>query len=308
MVTYNHAKFIGQAIEGVIAQQTNFEWELVIGEDASTDETQAIAQSYQQRYPNRIRLLSGTKNMGAQPNFIRTYAMCRGKYIAMLEGDDYWTDPLKLQKQIDFLDANPDYVLCFHNVRVQRDGSTESVLYNPPTQALTTGAVDLALRNYIATVSCVYRRVFTEMPAWFAVASAGDFSLHMMHSRYGKFRYLPDVMAVYREHAQSSWQAKSSFYKKSNWFKTLAFLVPEFDGPVQEQLVSSQLAALQSTLADDTASTTDKSEFLATHAIEIQSLLNIAQPQFEQQRIKVKSLEHRIVSTFVEPLRNIFNR
>lgn len=308
MVTYNHAKFIAQAIESVIAQQTTFEWELVIGEDASTDETQAIVRSYQQQHPGRIRLITSAENIGAQPNFIRTYAACQGKYIAMLEGDDYWIDPLKLQKQVDFLDKNSDYVLCFHNVRVQQEGSATHVLYNQPTQALTTSAVDLAQRNYIATVSCMYRRILAEMPAWFALASAGDYSLHMLHARYGKIGYLPEVMAVYREHAQSSWQSKSTFFKQTHLFKTLAFLLPEFDGAVQAQLVSSQLAALKSVLADDTASATDKSSFLAASAAEIQYLLGIVQPQFEQQRIKVKSLEHRIVATFVEPLRNILNR
>jgi glycosyltransferase involved in cell wall biosynthesis len=308
-VTYNHAPYIAQAIESVLMQRRpGLEIEMVIGEDVSTDNTRSIVADYARRYPEIIKPIFHERNVGAGNNSLACLNACTGDFIAALEGDDYWTDPHKLQKQVDFLESHPDYTLCFHNVRIEKAGIAGGVLYNSVNQATTTSALDLAIRNYIATVSCVYRRILTEIPAWFAVVPAGDFSLSMMHARYGKIGYLPDVMAVYREHAQSSWQSKSTFYKESNWFKTLAFLVPEFDGPVQEQLVSSQLAALQSTLADDTASATDKSEFLAAHAIEIQSLLNIAQPQFEQQRIKVKSLEHRIVSTFVEPLRNIFNR
>lgn len=307
MMAYNHAPYIAQALESVLAQETDFSVELVVGEDNSSDGTRAIVAEYAQRYPTRIRALLHETNIGAHRNQIAVFAACTGEYMAMIEGDDYWTDPLKLQKQVNFLDKNPDYALCFHNVLVVSK-ATEGILYNPPTQLATTTALNLAVRNYIATVSCVLRRSFATMPDWFERAPAGDYSLHMMHARYGKIGYLPDVMAVYREHEQSSWQSKSVFYKTTSWFKTLAFLLPEFDGAVQEQLVSSQLTALQDALADNNASAADKSEFLAANAGAIQSLLSIVQPQFEQQRIKVKSLEHRIVSTFVEPLRNILNR
>jgi glycosyltransferase involved in cell wall biosynthesis len=308
-VTYNHASYIAQAIESVLMQRrSGLEIEMIIGEDVSTDDTRSIVADYAQRYPEVIKPIFHEKNVGPGYNSLACLNACTGEFIAALEGDDYWTDPNKLQKQVDFLKAHPDYTLCFHNVRIEKEGVIGNTLYNSSDQATTTTAIDLAIRNYISTVSCVYRRVLTEIPAWFAVVPAGDFSLNMMHARHGKIGYLSDIMAVYREHAQSSWQSKSSFYKKINWFKTLAFIIPEFDGAVQEQLVSSQLAALQGSLADDIASTDDKSEFLATHAVEIQRLLNIAQPQFEHQRIKVNSLEHRIVSGFIDPIRNAFNR
>jgi glycosyltransferase involved in cell wall biosynthesis len=308
-VTYNHAPFIAQAIESVLMQRRpGLEIEMIIGEDVSTDNTRSIVADYARRYPEIVKPIFHEKNVGPGYNSLACLNACTGEFIAALEGDDYWTDPNKLQKQVDFLKARPDYTLCFHNVRIEKAGVIGSTLYNSPNQATTTSAIDLAVRNYIATVSCVYRRVLTEIPAWFAVVPAGDLSLSMMHARQGKIGYLPDVMAVYREHAQSSWQSKSAFYKETNLFKTLTFLLPEFDGPVHEQLVSSQLAALQVALADDEASSTEKSEFLAANAPEIQYLLSQVQPQFEQQRIKAKSLEHRIVSTFVEPLRNILNR
>jgi glycosyltransferase involved in cell wall biosynthesis len=308
MMAYNHAPYVAQALDSALAQKTEFPVEIVIGEDNSTDGTRSIVKDYVQRYPTRIRALLHETNIGAHRNQIAVFEACKGEYLALLEGDDYWTDPLKLQKQVSFLDKNPDYALCFHNVLVLQNEATEGILYNQSTQSTTTTSLDLAIRNYIATVSCMLRRSFPTMPEWFERAPAGDYSLHMMHARYGKIGYLPEVMAVYREHEQSSWQSKSSFYKKTNWFKTLAFLIPEFDGAVQEQLISSQLAALQSSLADDMASATEKSEFLAANAAEIQSLLNISQPQFERQRLKINSLEHRLVSIFVEPLRSILNR
>mgnify|MGYP001248218371 CR=1 FL=1 len=112
MITYNHEKYIAQAIEGVLMQKTNFLFELVIGEDCSTDSTRVICKEYADRYPNIIKLLPDAgKNLGMMENAIRTTMACTGKYIALCEGDDYWTDPYKLQKQVDFLEAHNDYGL-----------------------------------------------------------------------------------------------------------------------------------------------------------------------------------------------------
>ena len=116
LVTYNHEKFIKQAIESVFMQKTDFDYEVVIGEDYSTDNTRKILSQYQMRYPHRIKAIFNNKNVGPVENFIRTLSTCKGKYIAYLEGDDYWTDAYKLQKQVDFLDKHPDYSLCFHSV------------------------------------------------------------------------------------------------------------------------------------------------------------------------------------------------
>lgn len=106
MITYNHEKFIAQAIDSVIMQKTNFDYEIVIGEDCSTDRTREIVLEYKAKHPDKFKLLLQEKNVGMMQNFIVTLKTCNGKYIALLEGDDYWTDPLKLQKQVDFLQAN----------------------------------------------------------------------------------------------------------------------------------------------------------------------------------------------------------
>lgn len=307
MITYKHEKFIAQAIEGVLMQKTSFAIELVIADDCSPDKTSVIIAQYKLLYPEVIRVLERSSNLGMMPNFCDALLSCKGKYIAICEGDDYWTDPLKLQKQIDFLEINPDFMISFHNMLVKRYHSDDG-LYNSPLQPITTTINELAVRNYIATASCVFRSRLTNFPIWFAEVPAGDYTLHMLNARYGKISYMPDIMGVYREHNQSSWQSKSDFYKVTNWFKTLAFLITEFDGIVKEQLVSSQIAALKTALADETITDVEKGSFLATHVREIQHLLSIVQPQFEQQRIKVKSLEHRIVAAFVEPLRKILNR
>lgn len=114
MITYNHENFIREAIEGVLMQKTDFPVELIIGEDCSTDSTRKICLEYKAKYPDKIRLLLPEFNLGVMRNFIETMQAATGKYIALCEGDDYWTDQYKLQKQVDFLEANSDYSCCFH--------------------------------------------------------------------------------------------------------------------------------------------------------------------------------------------------
>lgn len=127
-ITYNHAPYIAKCIEGVLMQQVNFPMEFIIAEDCSTDGTRAICEEYAKKYPALIRLLPSDGNMGAVMNEQRAFEAARGKYIATCEGDDYWTDPLKLQKQVDFLESHPDYSVCFHRFKRYHanDGTWES--------------------------------------------------------------------------------------------------------------------------------------------------------------------------------------
>ncbi|MBT3279316.1 MAG: glycosyltransferase [Phycisphaerales bacterium] len=116
MLTYNHAPYIGEAIESIVNQETDFPFELVIGEDCSPDTTQDIAREYVEKYPDKIRLLTSEANVGICKNDWRVEVVCRGTYLAYCEGDDYWHDPTKLQKQVDLLEANPDCVLVHSDV------------------------------------------------------------------------------------------------------------------------------------------------------------------------------------------------
>jgi glycosyltransferase involved in cell wall biosynthesis len=115
MIAYNHQTYIAQALDSILAQKTNFPFEIVIGDDNSTDDTGKICQEYAIRYPGKIRYHLREKNLGMMPNFITTLYECQGTYIALCEGDDYWIDETKLQTQADFLDAHPDHSLCCHN-------------------------------------------------------------------------------------------------------------------------------------------------------------------------------------------------
>src|SRR6185436_19281492 len=114
VVTYNHEKFLRQALESVMMQETGFDFEVVIADDHSTDGTLAIAQAYEEKYGN-VRILSGEgRNLGITRNYQRGLQACRGEYIAVVEGDDFWISPAKLQKQVEFLNEHPECALCCH--------------------------------------------------------------------------------------------------------------------------------------------------------------------------------------------------
>ena len=202
MITYNHEAYISQAIGGVLMQETDFPIELVIGDDCSTDRTRQICLEYQQEHPDLIRLLARENNLGISPNFLDTLTNCTGEYIALCEGDDYWTDPKKLQKQIDFLSNNPDFTVCFHNALIvyENEGKASRLSNSKVSEEL--GFDDIIGRRFFMTVSCVFRNgQFDQLPPSLVVF---DWVLHLLNSKNGKIKYLPDVMAVYRKQ-ESGW-------------------------------------------------------------------------------------------------------
>ncbi len=241
LITYNHVKYIEQAIVGVLMQQVNFPWELIIADDCSTDGAREILVNYQKQHPELIKLILQEENVGAYKNWMDLIAYPQSKYIAYLDGDDYWTDALKLQKQVDFLEVNPDYAICTHHVNaIENDISQHS----PNLGLINEGSFtieDLAKWNIIHSPSLVYRNgLIDEYPAWLALAPAGDYVQHMLNAKKGKIKYLPDTMAVYRQHAGGTWSAQPVADTLEKWIKVLSFLLTEkFDEKVIE-LLSTQ--------------------------------------------------------------------
>jgi glycosyltransferase involved in cell wall biosynthesis len=212
MVTYNHEKFITQAIESVMMQEANFDYELVIGEDCSTDKTRDICIEYKKKYPDRIRLLLHEKNLGMMQNFVQTFEACRGEYVALLDGDDYWTSPDKLQKQADFLDTHPDYAMCFTRALLFFEDNSHEPSYPPliRNQKDTITIEDLLRANSIAACSVMFRNgLFGRFPDWFHSLKMGDWPLHIMNAQHGKVGYISEVMAHYRVHAKSFHSSES---------------------------------------------------------------------------------------------------
>lgn len=200
LITYNQEKFIGQTIQSILEQQIHFSYQLVIGEDCSTDNTRRICEKYASKYPEKIKLLPSERNLGLIQNFIRTYKDCDGKYVAICDGDDYWTDPLKLQKQVDFLENNPDYGIVFTSFNfLFTDGRIIEKDYS--IQNSTTTFKDLIFGNYISSVTAVFRNksAADDFPEWLGSCPYGDWPLYLWTTRDGaKIKYLDEVTAVYR--------------------------------------------------------------------------------------------------------------
>ena len=198
MIAYNVELFLEECIESVLSQKTSFWVELVIGEDCSTDNTRAIALEYQAKYPHIIRMLAHQKNLGLTPNSIATQNACRGKYIALLDGDDYWTDPLKLQRQIEFLENHPEYSATGHQAwKIYEDGSPK-VLFGE------TRDTDYGLNNTIThrkfhTSSLVYRKEIWDKAGGIPSGiSSNERAMYPMIAIAGKIRYFKEPMCVYR--------------------------------------------------------------------------------------------------------------
>jgi glycosyltransferase involved in cell wall biosynthesis len=205
MITYNHEAFIRQALDGILMQVTSFPYEVVIGEDMSTDQTREIVQEYQRHHPDRIRLRLAKENLysqGMKP-FASVLNACRGKYIALCEGDDYWTDPLKLQKQMDFLEAHPSHAVCFHRAYqlVQATGEMKIWQQSRRLDRFTYTLDDLARDNFVATPSIMFRNgLVVQMPSWFFDAPCGDWPLLVLLAQHGTVGFIDQAMAVHRIH------------------------------------------------------------------------------------------------------------
>ncbi len=251
MPTYGQEKFIKEAVLGVLFQQCNFEVELIVADDCSQDNTAEIVQNIIETHPNGswIKYIKHEKNKGAIPNFTWTFCQARGKYIAACEGDDYWTDPLKLQKQVDFLESNPDYSMVFHKVKeVDISGQQTDNVLTSPEQEETYDLKYLAKGNFIHTPSVVFRKNFSKFPDWINTSPIGDYPLHMLNAQYGLIKYLPEEMAVYRI-GNGIWSSQSRTYQIINTMFTVKLLISQFSGKKEiKQTLTDQYNLLMTTL------------------------------------------------------------
>lgn len=214
-ITYNHVRFIRDALEGFINQKTDFKFEILIHDDASTDGTAEVVREYMGKYPELIRGVLQKENIWSKGNkdalidFL--FPMVQGKYVALNEGDDFWTDEHKLQKQFDFMESHPDATLCFHPVKVcWDDNSHPDSIFPPATYRFNKDILsleDLLDHNFIQTNSVMYRWRFHKDPLKLIPRNIlpGDWFLHLLHAQIGKIYFMPDIMAVYRRHTGSVW-------------------------------------------------------------------------------------------------------
>jgi glycosyltransferase involved in cell wall biosynthesis len=237
MISYNHAEFIGKAFESVLMQETDFDYEIVIGDDFSTDGTDAIIRSLQARWPDRIRPLQRTENLGMGRNLSETLAACTGQYIAILEGDDYWTDRRKLQLQVNFLDAQVECVLCHHAVehilwpeeKILRAFPPGRYRRQRPTQR------ELAMFNFIQTCSVLFRRnCLPGLDDEYQKLNLGDWPLFVLLAQRGWIGYLDCTMAHYRVHSKNTWNLRRADDKIRAMDKMARYLLERVDSSCKE--------------------------------------------------------------------------
>lgn len=204
-IAYNQEKYIGEALESFVTQKTNFDFEIIIADDCSTDSTPTIIQSYCQKYPHLFKPILRTKNIGVQKNLIDAMRAASGTYIALCEGDDYWTDPEKLQLQVNFLEKHTGYALCFHAVRVFYENNEKPEYIFPTITDRTQFTANSLLKsNFIQTNSVMYRRQSYEVMPEDMILPL-DWYFHLYHALFGEIGYIDTVMSAYRRHPGGIW-------------------------------------------------------------------------------------------------------
>jgi len=231
--TYQHVRFIRECLDGILMQQTDFSFEILLGEDCSTDGTREICVEYAEKYPEKIRLFLHSRDtnisINGKPsgrfNFINNLRNATGKYIALCEGDDFWTSPHKLQDQVNFLEKNTEVSLCHHDMQVIKNG-VEILEYRIAENKDVTTLLDLGRENYIYTSSAVFRNYFqTEFPKIFYQVSTGDYLLFLTVAENGDIKYLNEKMGIYHIHEGGVWSMLEDKVRIASHIVTLDLLL-----------------------------------------------------------------------------------
>lgn len=215
-ITYNHAPYIRQCLDGFLMQKTKFRYEIIIHDDASTDGTTEIIKEYAEKHPDLITPIFQKENQyskgirGMFPRFCFPHA--KGKYIALCEGDDYWTDPLKLQKQVDFLEANPEYVMCSHRFKqyMQKEGIYKDDWYGEVPNGITYDLNSLIQGFWFHTpLTVMFRRDSLCLAEYEKYPNSKDATLFFHLLQKGRGFMIPEFMGMYRVHSGGVWSGVS---------------------------------------------------------------------------------------------------
>ena len=236
VVTYNHKNYIKECLDGILLQQTTFPFEIILGEDESKDGTREICKTYAENHPDKIKFFLRSRkdviyingNPTGRYNFIENLKACKGRYIALCEGDDYWTDPLKLQKQVDFMEANPEYAMIFTNGKVlyTNENNESHLIYSNskgkskasydtfPLPKETTDIHVLARGNYIHTPGVLFLNWVDEgIPSYMEKTTIGDWPLHLTTATKGLIKFIDEDTFCYRVHSNGIYSKKSKIEK-----------------------------------------------------------------------------------------------
>ena len=224
-ITYNHEKYIRDAIEGFLIQKTSFPIEIIIHDDASTDGTVKIIKEYEDKHPELFNCVFQKENQyskgvrGIAAKF--TFPIAKGKYIALCEGDDYWTDPYKLQKQVDYLESNPDCSMCFHNAYLLNQERGERIIKYTGQNKNTYTIEDILQANFTTTASVMFRRIYCmDLVDMVRTVHSMDHFIFIHIAQFGKIGYIDNIMSVYRLHGSGVHTSLSKIDKYINKIKT----------------------------------------------------------------------------------------
>lgn len=206
VIAYNQEQYIAQCLDSILEQEVNFPYEIIIGEDNSTDGTRAICESYADQHPNKIRLIEHSREnvikIDGKPtgifNMLYNYQETNGKYVALCEGDDYWCSKEKLQKQVDFLEANNDFAICFHPVKLLNEAGELHADHQTHPPKGVSDVHDLVHGNYMRTPSVMYRKTLDSYPEYIQYCTPGDFIIYLLNALEGHIMNLEEELAVYR--------------------------------------------------------------------------------------------------------------
>lgn len=239
-VTFNHAAYIKQALDSFLMQKTDFEYEILVHDDASTDGTGDILREYAEKYPDQVKPLIQTENQYSQGidnisgafNFPRA----RGKYIFMCDGDDYWVSPDKLQKQVDYMEAHPDCTLCIHSARIELVGKALTERQMRPyrgDRVISSEEIIDKSSGYAMSSMAFPSRLVRELPDYYVDCPVGDTPLQMMAAAKGFGYYMDEPMSAYRVGVAGSWtsEGKSGNYagKQQAYYERMKKVYEEFD-------------------------------------------------------------------------------
>ncbi len=207
---YNHELYIRECLDGILMQQTDFPFEIIIGDDCSTDNSLTILREYEQKHPDIIKVIASKENLYSKKILLvytQSYPKSRGKYIALCEGDDYWIDPHKLQRQVDFLESHPQYSMCFHDYMI-KNGDKMYPHHYQLKKDCDVSISDLINFHVCQTATVVERRTVWESPEFWAYIndpnrSYGDINNYTACAESGKIRHLTGYWSIYRKHGES---------------------------------------------------------------------------------------------------------
>jgi glycosyltransferase involved in cell wall biosynthesis len=278
LITYNHKDYIVQAIEGVLMQKVNFSFELIIADDFSTDGTREIILDYEKKYPSLISLILQKKNVGPLKNWLELIKTPKAKYIAYFEGDDYWTDFNKLQKQVDFLETNRDFVLCYHNTNILINGNLEDDYLKMKNIPQNSSYYDLlCFGNFMQTSSVVFLNNIKSFPFEKGI-QLNDYILWFWISQFGKIYRFNEIMSVYR-FGSGIWstlnEKKKIIHTLNGLFEVKHLVKNDTDIIILDNRINSLiLSLLPNELKKQNTNGYDLKEFLSKH-IKTKVLINI---------------------------------